>query len=78
MKAVPFDNKVFESGEQDVMAHGIEGCTQVEKSKDVKGTGVSGSEEVVEDFEESSFCAVEGAKTRLERFKLVIGMKMSL
>ena len=73
-----YDTKVFESGEQDFMAHGIEGCTQVEEDKDVEGTGVSGCEEVVEDFEESGFCAVEGSKTRLERFELVIGMKIGL
>ncbi len=39
-----FDTKVFESGEQDVMAHSIEGCTQVKKNKEVEGTGVSRSE----------------------------------
>jgi len=55
------------------MTHGIEGCTQVEKNKDVKGTRVSRGEE---DIEESSFCAVEGARNRLERFKLVIDIKM--
>ena len=53
-----FDTEVFESGEQDVMAHSIEGCTQVEEDEDVEGTGVSKGEEVVEDFEESGFCAV--------------------
>jgi len=57
------------------MTHGIEGCTQVEKNKDVKGTRVSRGEE---DIEESSFCAVEGARNRLERFKLVIDKKMGL
>lgn len=64
-----FDAKVFKSGEQNVMAHGIEGCTQIEEDEDVEGTGVSRGEEVVEDFEKSSFCAMERAKTRLEGFK---------
>lgn len=64
-----FNAEVFESGEQDVMVHCIEGCAQVEEDEDVEGTSVSRGEEVVEDFEESSFCAMEGAKARLEGFK---------
>lgn len=51
------------------MAHGIEGCTQVEEDEDVKGTRVSGSEEVIENFKECGFCAVLWAKTRLEGFE---------
>ena len=62
-----FDNDILESGKQDGVAHGIEGCTQVDE--DVKGTGVSRGEEVIEDFDECRFCALVGTKTRLKGFK---------
>jgi hypothetical protein len=52
-ECIIFDTKFLESGEQDVMAHSIEGCTQVKKNKDVEVTGVSRSEEVVEEFEDN-------------------------
>ena len=75
-----FDTDVLESGEQDVVAHGVEGCThvEVEEDEDVKGTGVSRGEEVIEDFGECRFCAVVGTKTRLKGFKKVICLKMAV
>ncbi|XP_010784096.1 thymidylate kinase, partial [Notothenia coriiceps] len=36
-----FDTDIPESGKQDGVAHGIEGCTEVKEDEDVEGTGVS-------------------------------------
>lgn len=44
----------------------------------LKGSGVSRGEEFIEDLEECSLCAVEGAKARLEGFKQVVGMQVGL
>ena len=60
------------------MVYSIEGCTQVKEDEEVEGTRVGRDEEVIEDFEESGFCAVEGAEARLEGFKKVIGVEMGL
>ena len=73
-----FDTDVLESGEQDGVAHGIEGCTQVEEDEDVEGTGVSRGEEVIEDFDEGRFCAVVRTKTRLKGFKRLVGLEMAV
>ena len=53
-------HKIFESNEQDVVTHSIEGCVvaQVEENEVVKGTGGSRGEKVVQYFKESSFSAV--------------------
>ena len=60
------------------MAHGIEGCTQVQEDEDVEGSGVSRGEEVVEDMKECSFCAVKGTKTGLKGFIQVVGVQVGL
>ena len=67
-----FDTESFQSGEQDVVVHGIEGCTQVEEDEEGEGTGVSRGEEVIKDFDECCFGAVKGTETRLEGFEEVI------
>ena len=48
----------------------IEGCTQVEEDEDVKGTGVSESEELIECFKGCRFCAVEWMKTETGWFHI--------
>ena len=77
-KCSSFDSEVAESGEQDGVVYSIEGCTQVKEGEEVEGTRVGRDEEVIEDFEESGFCALEGAEARLEGFKKVIGVEMGL
>ena len=73
-----FDTESLQSGQQDGVAHGIEGRTQVEEDEEGEGTSVGRGEKVIEDFEECSFCGVEWAETRLEGFKEVIGVQVSL
>ena len=41
------------------MAHGNEGCTRVKEDENVEGSSVSTGEEIIEYFEEGSFCTVE-------------------
>ena len=73
-----FDTESLQSGQQDGVAHGIEGRTQVEEDEEGEGTSVGRGEEVIKDFEKCSFSGVEWAETRLEGFKEVIGVQVSL
>ena len=54
------------------MTDGIKSCRQVEEDEDSEESGISCQEEVIGDFDESSFSAVEWAETRLELFVQVI------
>ena len=73
-----FNTNVPESGEQDVVAHGIEGCTQVEEDENIEGTSVSRGEEVKEDFDECSFFTVVRTKSRLKGFVKLVALEMAV
>ncbi len=53
------------------MTDGIKGCTQVEEDEDGE-SGISCHKEVVYDFDECCFSAVEWTETGLELFIQVI------
>ncbi|XP_030266920.1 piggyBac transposable element-derived protein 4-like [Sparus aurata] len=60
---------------EELMGHSIKGSSEVQEDEDGEQTGVSCTEEVVGDLNQSCFSAMFGAKTRLELFKEVIVIK---
>ena len=65
-----------ESMEEDGMGDGVEGRTQIKENEDEDG--VSCHEEVVSDFDEGCFSAMEGTETGLELFVETVVSEMGV
>ena len=60
------------------MGDSIKGRSEVQEDEGGEGTGISCTEEVIGDLNQSCFSAMFGVKTRLELFKEVIVIKVGL
>lgn len=69
-------NEMLEAVEEDVVIYCVKRSREVEKNEEGRETGIRGHQQIAGDSDESCFCAVGGAKTRLEFFIQIIAFKV--
>lgn len=60
------------------MIDSVKRCSQIQENEKGWGAAISRHQEVVRNPDQSCFCAVGGAETRLKFLKKVVGFKMVL